>query len=54
VPKTSSWHSTNSSVHHNNNECTTGNNIEHENRRPGTGDKPLCQECAKLNAAGKK
>ena len=41
---TSPWHSIKQFVHHNN----TGNNIEHENRRSGTGGKPLCSECARL------
>jgi hypothetical protein len=35
-------------VHHDNTSCTTGNNIEKENRREGTGDKPLCLECKGL------
>jgi hypothetical protein len=39
------WHSILSNVHHNNTECNTGNNIEAENRRDGTGNKPLCAEC---------
>jgi len=39
-------------VHHNNNKCTLGNNIESYNRRPGTGGHPLCDECRKKNAAG--
>ena len=26
----------------------TGNNIERENLREGTGGKPLCKECEKL------
>ena len=32
-------------VHHNNNECTKGNNIEDENKASGTGGLPLCAEC---------
>ncbi len=43
------WHSVKQPVHHNNTECNTGNNIEVENRRSGTGGKPLCQECKGLN-----
>ena len=35
-------------VHHNNTNCNTGNNIERENRRSGTGNRPLCSECARL------
>jgi len=39
-------------VHHNNDKCTEGNNIEPHNRRPGTGGHPLCQRCKELNVAG--
>jgi hypothetical protein len=46
---TSPWHSIRASVHHNNTSCNTGNNIESENRRSGTGDKPLCSECSSLS-----
>jgi len=35
-------------VQHDHTDCHTGNNIEQENVRQGTGDKPLCQECARL------
>ena len=42
------WHSILSGVHHNNDDCNTGNNIERENHRAGTGGKPLCRECANL------
>lgn len=53
MPRVNPWHSTLQNVHHNNSNCNTGNNIERENRREGTGNKPLCKECADLNAAGK-
>jgi len=53
MPQKSPWHSVKESVHHNNTNCNTGNNIEKENLREGTGGKPLCQECAKLNQQGK-
>jgi hypothetical protein len=46
--KTYPWHSVKQPVHHNDTDCNTGNNIEVENRRPGTGGKPLCHECASL------
>ena len=49
MAKKSPWHSIKSNVHHNNTECNTGNNIEKENRREGTGGKPLCSECKSLN-----
>ena len=32
-------------VHHNDNTCTKGNNIENRNKVAGTGGLPLCQEC---------
>lgn len=47
------FHSVKESVHHNNNQCTEGNNIERENLRQGTGGKPLCQHCNKLAREGK-
>ena len=49
MAKVSPWHSIKQSVHHNNTNCNTGNNIEKENKREGTGGKPLCQECTRLN-----
>jgi len=36
-------------VHHNNDECELGNNIEPENRRSGTGGHPLCSRCEELS-----
>jgi hypothetical protein len=54
MPRTNSaWHSIKSGVHHNNTNCNTGNNIERENVRLGTGGKPLCHECAYLNRVGR-
>ncbi len=49
IMKKSPWHSIKQDVHHNNTECNTGNNIETENKREGTGGKPLCSECANLS-----
>jgi hypothetical protein len=46
------WHSANSDVYHNNPNCQTGNSIKAENVLQGTGGKPLCGECEKLNNAG--
>jgi len=51
--QTSPWHSIKENRHHNNTKCTEGNNIEKENRRSGTGNKPLCEHCARLNGQGK-
>jgi hypothetical protein len=45
---TSPWHSIKQNVHHNNTDCPEGNNIEPENRRSGTGGKPLCDRCENL------
>jgi hypothetical protein len=53
MPRTTPWHSVKQPHHHNNTNCNTGNNIERENLRSGTGGKPLCKECADLNARGK-
>jgi hypothetical protein len=33
-------------VHHTDNTCTRGNNIESYNRVSGKGGLPLCSECA--------
>jgi hypothetical protein len=46
--KKSPWPSIKQQVHHNDTDCNTGNNIERENVRQGTGGKPLCAECARL------
>jgi len=35
-------------VYHDNSDCNTGNNIETENRRSGTGGHPRCSESARL------
>lgn len=48
MAKVAAWHSIKQMMHHNNTNCNTGNNIETENRRSGTGGKPLCKECAQL------
>ena len=36
------------SVYHNDNACTEGDNIESYNRVSGTGGLPLCTHCARL------
>jgi hypothetical protein len=46
------WHSANSEVYHNNRNCQTGNSIAPENVQQGTGGKPLCEECERLNSSG--
>lgn len=49
--KTDPWHSILSDRHHDDTSCNTGNNIEAENRREGTGGKPKCQECTDLQTS---
>ena len=39
-------------VHHNSDECKTGNFIELSNRSAGDGGLPLCMECVALGSAG--
>lgn len=53
MPQKSPWHSTKQTVHHNNTNCNTGNNIETENLRQGDGGKPLCNECERLKQQGR-
>ncbi len=50
MAKVAAYHSAKAGtkVHHNNNQCTEGNNIESYNRRSGTGGLPLCSHCQRL------
>lgn len=48
MAKVSPFHAVLRSVHHDNSDCTEGNNIEPENRRSGTGGKPKCDHCKRL------
>jgi hypothetical protein len=41
----SPWHSVKRHVYHVCTSCSTGNAIEPENLRHGTGGKPMCKEC---------
>ena len=55
MPKTNPWYSIKTSdrnVYHNNTKCTEGDNIQPENRRSGTGGRPLCNHCERLNDRG--
>ena len=57
MAKVKAFHSTlrSTSVYHNNDECTEGNNIEKRNLQQGTGGKKLCHHCNNLNLVkGKK
>jgi hypothetical protein len=49
------WHSKKigTDVHHDNDKCTEGNNIESYNKVDGTGGLPLCSHCKRLDAEGK-
>lgn len=42
-----------SNVHHDNNKCTEGNNIEKQNVKNGTAGRPLCDRCSQLGREGK-
>jgi len=53
MAQTSPWHSTKEPHHHNNTRCGAGSKVPQNIRMTGTGDKPLCKDCAKLNAEGK-
>jgi hypothetical protein len=50
--KTNPWHSKKESdrkVYHDNTNCTEGNNVEKENRQSGTGNRPRCEHCTRLD-----
>lgn len=49
MAKVAPFNSIKQTVYHNDNRCTEGNNIERENWRTGTGGKPLCTHCQRLN-----
>lgn len=56
MPKVAPWHSkklSDRSVYHDNSTCTEGNNIEPANRVSGTGGRPKCEHCDRLDKAGK-
>jgi hypothetical protein len=40
-------------VHHNNTSCKVGKNIEKNHHRYGTDNRPLCKQCARLDAVGR-
>lgn len=51
--KKSPWHSKNEPHYHDNDKCGPGSEIPSHNRVNGTGNKPLCKDCAKLDKEGK-
>jgi hypothetical protein len=51
MAKVSPFHSVKpntSNVHHNNDKCTEGNNIEKQYLKSGSAGRPLCAHCARL------
>ena len=52
MARVSPYHSRFGAAHHVYSQCTEGNNIESNNRRSGTGGKPLCENCKEI-AAGR-
>jgi hypothetical protein len=53
MPKTNPWHSLKENRYHDNTRCGPGSEIPAHNRVPGTGNKPHCTDCTKLNSEGK-
>jgi hypothetical protein len=53
MAKIKPFHSKKEAHHHNNDKCGPGSEIPTHNRVEGTGNLPLCKDCAKLNAGGK-
>jgi hypothetical protein len=58
--KTSPWYSTAANpfsgqvpVHHDNTCCVEGDGIAKNEKRYGTDNRPLCQQCGRLDAAGR-
>lgn len=52
MAKVAPFHSTKDSdrkVHHDNNKCTEGNNIERRYLASGTAGRPKCEHCQRLN-----
>jgi len=48
---TTPWYAVMDFIHHNNTECIPGNSIKHLTLGLGTGGKPLCPSCARLNSS---
>ena len=53
MAKVAPFHSKkNPGVYHVCSKCTEGNNIERENRKPGTGGGRMCRRCRELRQSG--
>jgi len=55
MPKVAPWYSNEErpEKYNDNTRCGPGSQIPNHKRIQGTGGKPHCQECAKLNSEGK-
>ena len=56
MPKIAPFYSTDLAylrVYHDNSECAAGGRIRSEDRQPGTGDRPRCDECVQLEREGR-
>lgn len=55
MPKVAPFHSTRPGEdrYHDNSACTEGNNIEQHYWKSGTGNRPLCAHCSRLDSEGK-
>ena len=53
MPRVSAFNSVKENHYHNNSKCGPGSEIPPRNKAVGTGGKPLCKDCKKLNDAGK-
>lgn len=43
------WHTKTSAVHHDNAKCPAAMKEDVSQKLPGTGDKPHCPDCGRLN-----
>ena len=43
------WYSKDGTVHHDNSMCAEGKKVSPSQRLDGTGQKPHCRECGRLN-----
>jgi hypothetical protein len=50
--KTNPWNSIKENRHHDNTNCGPGSEIPAHNRAEGTGGKPLCDDCDRLDRRG--
>ena len=54
MPKAAAWHRDRpGETYHDNTRCGPGSEIPQKDRKPGTGGKPHCSECERLNREGK-